>query len=327
MFGVELALITILLDGANLEQPGGLTGAIRDWGPMTLRAIVGFAALFATVSWLQNKNSLEHVWGAYGRTGFDAAFAAAHAAAMAGFAALSAGLYGGKLPGVAPDLIASGWIAAGLLGILLGALSWLPLKLWMQMLGVTGYAWFYSLVAVAGALLTQQASRSLWQWAARVTFAMVQAILRPFVTVIAADPVAMRIQTPHFRVFIAPECSGLEGAGLLLAFGATFLWIFRKECRFPQCLILIPGGIVTLFILNSFRIAALVLIGNAGARAVAAGGFHSQAGWIAFNSVALGIAISARQLPWFSTRAPVAVDLAAESDNPTAAANTKLLMA
>ena len=122
--------------------------------------------------------------------------------------------------------------------------------------------------------------------------------------VIAADPVAMFIRTQHFRVFIAPECSGLEGVGLMLAFGITLLWLFREECRFPQSLILLPAGVVLLFLLNSVRIAALVLIGNAGARQIAVGGFHSQAGWMLFNSVALGFAVAARSLPWFSTRQP-----------------------
>ena len=84
-----------------------------------------------------------------------------------------------------------------------------------------------------------------------------------------ADPAAMRIQTTHFRIIIAPECSGLEGAGLMLAFGITLLWLFRDECRFPQCLVLLPGGIVLLFLLNTVRIAALVLIGDAGARQIA----------------------------------------------------------
>jgi exosortase E/protease (VPEID-CTERM system) len=64
----------------------------------------------------------------------------------------------------------------------------------------------------------------------------------------------------------------------------------------------------------------LVLIGEAGARQIAGGGFHSQAGWIAFNSVALAIAIAARRLPWFSTNGPAVSQPSTDAvENPTAA--------
>jgi exosortase/archaeosortase family protein len=129
----------------------------------------------------------------------------------------------------------------------------------------------------------------------------------------------MFIRTEHFRVFIAPECSGLEGAGLMLAFGVTLLWLFRQECRFPQCLILLPGGIVLLFLLNSVRIAALVLIGNAGARQIAAGGFHSQAGWIAFNLIALAFVALTMRFRVFTNEAAAPTARAARA----AAADTE----
>jgi CAAX prenyl protease-like protein len=47
------------------------------------------------------------------------------------------------------------------------------------------------------------------------------------------------------------------------------------------------------------------------------GGFHSQAGWIAFNGVALSLACTAHRVPWLSSRRTlVSVD---EAENPTAA--------
>lgn len=46
------------------------------------------------------------------------------------------------------------------------------------------------------------------------------------------------------------------------------------------------------------------MIGNAGARSVATGGFHSQAGWIAFNAVALGLLAGVRKVPWLITARP-----------------------
>jgi exosortase E/protease (VPEID-CTERM system) len=50
--------------------------------------------------------------------------------------------------------------------------------------------------------------------------------------------------------------------------------------------------------LNCVRVAMLLLIGIAGAPDIAVGGFHSQAGWLAFNAVALGTCLAARRVPW-----------------------------
>jgi exosortase E/protease (VPEID-CTERM system) len=58
---------------------------------------------------------------------------------------------------------------------------------------------------------------------------------------------------------------------------------------------LLPIGAVTIWIVNALRIVALVAIGTSGWPAIARGGFHSQAGWIAFNMIALGfVAITMR---------------------------------
>ncbi len=110
----------------------------------------------------------------------------------------------------------------------------------------------------------------------------------------------MQLGTSRFRVIIAPECSGLEGISLFLLFGCLWLILFRRELRFPQALLLLPLGATVLFILNSVRIATLLLIGHFGAKQVAARGFHSQAGWIAFNAVSFGLCVIARRLPWFT---------------------------
>jgi exosortase E/protease (VPEID-CTERM system) len=51
---------------------------------------------------------------------------------------------------------------------------------------------------------------------------------------------------------------------------------------------------------NVLRIALLIAIGSAGFPEVACGGFHSQAGWLAFNGVALGLVAVAGNLAWFA---------------------------
>src|SRR5208337_4721932 len=89
-----------------------------------------------------------------------------------------------------------------------------------------------------------------------------------------------------------------------------------KECRFPRALLLVPLGLALMFALNAIRIAVLVLIGNAGYPEVAVYGFHSQAGWIAFNAVAAGIALWTQRARWWSKCE--ALPRGNQSDNPTA---------
>jgi exosortase E/protease (VPEID-CTERM system) len=77
-------------------------------------------------------------------------------------------------------------------------------------------------------------------------------------------------------------------------------------------------SLATVFLLNSVRIASLILIGNAGAPGIAVGGFHSQAGWIAFNAVALGLVIGSQHVPWIAIRPAQPAVAAARGDNPSA---------
>jgi len=90
----------------------------------------------------------------------------------------------------------------------------------------------------------------------------------------------------------------MEGIGLIFVFELVWLAFFRKETRFPHALLLIPGSLVCIWLLNVFRLVALILIGYKISPQVALVGFHSQAGWIAFMIVALGFVIVWRNLNW-----------------------------
>src|SRR5213078_1557254 len=96
------------------------------------------------------------------------------------------------------------------------------------------------------------------------------------------------------------------------------LWLFRKDLRFPGALALLPMGVVAIWVINALRIVALVVIGTSGWPAIARGGFHSQAGWLAFNAVGLGFAAMTIRGGYFMTKAePVAS--ADKEDDPTTA--------
>jgi exosortase E/protease (VPEID-CTERM system) len=88
---------------------------------------------------------------------------------------------------------------------------------------------------------------------------------------------------------IAAPCSGYEGLALVTVFVAVYLWLFRQRLVFPRALWLLPAGLLAMWAANVLRIAALVVVGTSISPQIAVQGFHSQAGWIAFTAIALGL--------------------------------------
>ena len=313
LFVSELIVVSLWLDTNALDGRRGLIGAIGDFGPYILQSLVVFTTVFLAFGYSNVKTALSRIHNQLAGTPIVCSYFAAHIAAMLAFAFLSRALFGGA-QGLLGNLIASVWLATGILGIVTALFFFVPPKTVRGLLANTGSAWIY---AASAALLTPGlviASKSLWKPTTALTFEIVKSLLKPFVSGFVADPVTRIIGTQKFTVQIAPSCSGLEGMGLMLIFGVLWLWFFRSDYQFPRALLLIPLGVSLIFLLNSVRIAALILIGDAGARAVATEGFHSQAGWIAFNGVALGLACVAHRVPWLSsTRTPMQ-----RVENPTA---------
>ena len=112
---------------------------------------------------------------------------------------------------------------------------------------------------------------------------------------VVSDPDRFVIGTPGFRVRIAPACSGYEGIGLIWVFLAAYLWLFRRRLRFPRALLLLPIGTVVDLAGQLGADRGPVVLGTFGSKAVALGGFHSQAGWLAFNAVGLGLVLGSHR--------------------------------
>lgn len=241
-----------------------------------------------------------------------------HAALLVPFLYLSTRLYANAAAG-SFVAIAAAWHACALAGVFaLGAALAAP-PVWREALRRAGALPLYAIVPAAAAVAAIHASQMLWAPSAEVTFKLVRLMLHPLYPALQADPATLTLATQHFAVNIAEACSGLEGMGLMLAFCTAWLWIFRREFFFPQALAVIPLGILFVFLLNAVRIAALVLIADAGYERIAVVGFHSQAGWIAFNIAAFAVAILARRAPWVSRVAREGHVQQEAADNPTAA--------
>ena len=318
LLGAEAIVASIYLDGETLvRQQGVLVLVLRGWGAWAVRCAIACAALFATFAYLTSKPALAQLAGSLARTPVNRRLLAAHFLAIGLFAGFAAALFRPGLVSAAPDLLAGGFFLTGLAAMISAALAAAPRPIWMQLVRSTGRLWLYASAAAVAACSAGALSRSLWLPASKLTFTMVRLMLSLAVRDLVIQPERLRLGTHRFTAIVSPECSGLEGAALLLIFGVLWLWLCRRECRFPQALLLLPAALVVLFVLNAVRIAALVLIGHAGAREIALRGFHSQAGWIAFNLVAFGFSLAARRLPWFAVRTPESLPQAGE--NPAAA--------
>ena len=183
-------------------------------------------------------------------------------------------------------------------------LACLPLRIWVKTLRATSPLWLVSLLAGVAAWALTFPIKLLWLSAASshfsqlTTFRSLELVLRIVWPDLAADVATFTIGTPHFSIVIDPGCSGLEGLGLVLVFTAIWLWYSRKECRFPQALLLIPFALVCIWWLNIVRLALLIVVGDQISPEIAVVGVHSHLGWITFILVALGFFMTTQRLSW-----------------------------
>lgn len=299
-FAVETLFISGLIQSPQLES---LTGAARSTHQIqhwVFRFAIAYAASFAIL--LFQRGSTANASARLQDAPVRIHWALIHVALLAPFALLSVELYrNGSVPFV---LLAAAWHVCGLAAALALFAAFAPFKMWREAVRQTGALPLYALLPAAGALLAFRLSQLLWAPASALTFQMVRILLQPLIPALTADDSTLILSSGHFSVQVSEECSGLEGVGLMLAFCAAWLWYFRREYIFPRALIIAPIAVLLIFLLNAVRIAALVLIGDAGFEKIAAVGFHSQAGWIAFNLAAFGVAYVAKRNRWLKRAVP-----------------------
>lgn len=239
----------------------------------------------------------------------------AHLTAFVVFYQLTAIVFETPLTSGLRGTVAIAWLLVGAVALGLLALLLYPTAEWLRLVQRCGGVFALALGAGVGAwamgLLVGIAAPTLQQ----ATFSLVHNLLSVTGVEVVQDPTRFRIGTPTFVVYVAPECSGYEGLGLVCAFLAVYLVLFRNYLRFPNSLLLIPLGGAAVYLLNAVRIAGLVLIGTYLSRDVALGGFHTQAGWIAVNAVALSLALLSLRLRFFA----VPTETATHSANPSTA--------
>jgi exosortase E/protease (VPEID-CTERM system) len=317
LFIVEKWLLDGFVDSERAQAAEGLGAFVRllqHWG---FRFLVTFCATVVIFAYVRSAHGLKLAAASIRVVPVRLGWALAHIVLIVALMPLGHLLYGDSTTPASFLLVLSLWLAVGLGAGLAGFVTFAPLPLWVGAARALGIIWLYAVLAALLGTGVWQWSDKLWVPSAGLTFDLVRLVLYPLLPTLSADTATRVLATDQFEVEVTDVCSGLEGMGLILAFSVAWLVYFRREYVFPRALLLIPVGLAAMFALNVLRIAALMLIGNAGYPDVAAFGFHSQAGWIAFNTVACGLVFVSRRSAWLNRVAQA--PRASATDNPTAA--------
>ena len=188
------------------------------------------------------------------------------------------------------------------------ALVLAPLGFWRQLAKLTpieiGIAYASGGVAVVAGYLGQEG----WDSLSSATLNFSHWFLSLYESNVVLDDENRILGIGQFRVQVFHGCSGYEGVGLMIAFLSVYTWVFRRDLRFPNVLLLFPIGIAAVWTLNALRIAVLVTIGAHVSPDVAVQGFHSAAGWISFIFVTLSVIAVSRRVPFFANHPRLGVE-------------------
>jgi exosortase E/protease (VPEID-CTERM system) len=312
---LEKFSLNFFVDFASAQTAVGLGAFVRVAQHVVFRFLVTFVATLFLLDYVYTRRRAGTAQVNESVPAASPLWFGMHLLLFAPLVLLSHELYGQRAPLLPFTAVAFLWLGFAVSAVLAAFRAMAPWPTWRRGALSLGFRWVFAFVAAAVAAVAIEWSDRLWEPTARLTFALVARALRPFIADLQADATTLTLTSGHFAVRIAEVCSGLEGVGLMLVFCGGWLLLFRKEYRFPRALLLVPAAVVMVFVLNVVRIATLVIIGEAGYPGIAQYGFHSQAGWIAFNLAACAVVLVSRRIPWLCTGA---VGTARHAENPSA---------
>jgi exosortase E/protease (VPEID-CTERM system) len=316
LFIVEKLFLDRFVDWDRAQDAQGFAVAVRTAQHVGFRFLVAFGAAMTLFVWVRGGEQLASVAASMRTARMRFGWGLVHILLLACLVPLTYELFAADAALPFPAVVVT-WIALATGAALSAALAMADWSIWRMASRSLGVNWSYAAAAALLAASAIQLSQSLWEPTTAITFDLVRRILSAMIPSLTVDTANRILSTDRFAVQVSELCSGLEGMGLILAFTITWLVCFRREYIFPRALLLIPAGLVTMFLLNVLRIAALVLIGHIGYPEIAEFGFHSQAGWIAFNAAACGLVFFSRRSSWLNREATSSAD-STTIENPTA---------
>jgi exosortase E/protease (VPEID-CTERM system) len=194
------------------------------------------------------------------------------------------------------------WAATGLGAGFFWLLAAMPARVWLRLVRQNASLVWAGIIIMAASWILAFLTTRAWVPLIKPTFLVVEWLLLAFGQDVVSQPADHLLGTSQFTVEISPYCAGYEGIGLISVFVGGYLWLFRGNLRFPQAFILLPCGILVIWLVNAIRITLLVLIGAYVSPQIAVDGFHSSFGWIGFVAVALSMMAVTRRFQFFTVR-------------------------
>ena len=213
---------------------------------------------------------------------------------------------------------ASTWGATGLGAGVCWLLAAMPARAWFSLVRQNASLVWTGIIIISASWILAFLTNRAWVPLIRPTFLVVERLLYAFGQDVVSRPAELLLGTAQFSIEINPPCAGYEGIGLISVFVGGYLWLFRKTLRFPHAFILLPGGIIVIWLINALRLALLILIGTYGSPEIAMGGFHSSFGWLGFIAVALAMVAVTRRFRFFTVKHEFETE-EPEEDDQTAA--------
>jgi exosortase E/protease (VPEID-CTERM system) len=177
-----------------------------------------------------------------------------------------------------------------------------PISFWRWLLKTAPTQIGVAVLSACLLVLAGRLSLESWDTLSGATLRVSHWVLSLYESDVFLDTSRQVLGAGDFRVLVLRECSGYEGIGLVVAFLSLYCGLMRKRLRYPNALLLFPVAIAAVWTLNALRIAALVSIGRHVSPEIAVNGFHSQAGWIGFLAVGIGIMAASSRLAFFNAR-------------------------
>jgi exosortase E/protease (VPEID-CTERM system) len=206
------------------------------------------------------------------------------------------------------------WGATGLGAGVFWMLAAMPMRVWISLARQNPFLVSAGAIIIASSWILGFFTIRTWEPLIGPTFQVVEYLLWALGQEVVSQPEDILLGTTQFTVKIHHGCAGYEGIGLITIFVSGYLWLFRGNLRFPQAFILLPCGIVVIWLVNAVRITLLVLFGTYVSPEIALAGFHSASGWLGFIAVALSMVAVTQQMPFFAARQSEAETRTRESD-------------
>jgi exosortase E/protease (VPEID-CTERM system) len=294
----EVGTLSAAYDAADRARDGGWAGVVVAWTPAVFRwaLVAGGVAVVLAVTFLRDATlaalRARHLPTELGRA------LVGNLIAYGAFALATGQVLRPGAP-LAPSALAA-WLLAGALTVATWALAMVPARVWPAWAWRGRWLWLAAAGVAAVASLVARAAREEWDVLSGPTMSLAHALLQFVLPDVVYDPGARLLGTTGFRVQVGVPCSGYEGLGLMAVYLVVYLTLFRHGLRFPRAFLLVPLALAAVWVANVVRIVALVWIGDQVSPSLAVGGFHSQAGWVGFNAVALGLLVVAHRSRLFN---------------------------